>query len=236
MRPPWLFTVPVLPPAAFSTPETLSALPHSRKIFVFPGAGLLQELLFRITGCRCLGCWFFYLPFIVLRNQIANYKRRIPSFSFLVWKIRNWMASLLSYTEIAVEISAYPAIPLFNFIIANFRRAVKFSRHRARLSKTRRADRKSKTWKTYSRKGFKRRNWQGRIVSFGGQKMGVTFSTAHPIGLACQRGHLEIFCPCAARLFRPSSTGGSIIALGRSKPSCKHLRSPRSDGIIRIRK
>ena len=42
------------------------------------------------------------------------------------------MASLLSYTEIAVGISAYPAIPLFNFIIANFRRAVKFSRHRAR--------------------------------------------------------------------------------------------------------
>ena len=37
--------------------------------------------------------------------------------------------------------------------------------------------------------------------------MGVTFSTAHPIGLACQRGHLEIFGPCAARLFRPSSTG-----------------------------
>ena len=40
------------------------------------------------------------------------------------------MASLLSYTKMTVGTSAYPAIPLLNFIIADFRRAVKFSKHR----------------------------------------------------------------------------------------------------------
>ena len=38
------------------------------------------------------------------------------------------MASLLSYTKMATGISAYPTIPLF--IIEDFRRAVKFSKHR----------------------------------------------------------------------------------------------------------
>ena len=42
------------------------------------------------------------------------------------------MARLLSYTEMAVGISAYPAVFLFNFIIANFHMAVKFSTHKAR--------------------------------------------------------------------------------------------------------
>ena len=40
--------------------------------------------------------------------------------------------------------------------------------------------------------------------------MRVTFSTSHPIGLALQRGHLEIFNHCAARLFSHLSTGGGI--------------------------
>ena len=40
------------------------------------------------------------------------------------------MARLLSYTEMAVGISAYPAVSLLCFIIANFHMAVKFSKHR----------------------------------------------------------------------------------------------------------
>ena len=60
--------------------------------------------------------------------------------------------------------------------------------------------------------------------------MRVTFSTSRPIGLTCQRGHLEIVNSCATRLSRRLSTGGGITALGGSKTSCKHLRSPRSDG------
>ena len=51
------------------------------------------------------------------------------------------------------------------------------------------------------------------MFSFGGPKMGVTFSISHPIGLACQRGHLEICTPCATRLSKRLSAGGGIIAL-----------------------
>ena len=60
--------------------------------------------------------------------------------------------------------------------------------------------------------------------------MEVAFSIPRPVGLACQRGHLGIYSPYAARLSIRPSTGGGIITLGGSKTSCKHLCSPRQMG------
>lgn len=98
--------------AASSTPETLFVLPHSRKTFVSPGAEPLPELQPREAECRCHGRWVSCLPFIVLRNWFANYKRRIPSCSFLNLTIRDWVASLLTYMAFTARTAEHPVVSL----------------------------------------------------------------------------------------------------------------------------
>ena len=67
--------------AVASTPETPSALPRSRRIFVSPGAGLSPGPPPHGTGYRCHSHWFSSLPSADLRNQFT--KARSSSFRVL---------------------------------------------------------------------------------------------------------------------------------------------------------
>ena len=94
--------------------------------------------------------------------------------------------------------------------------------------------RKSEAQKANSRKGFGARTEQGRMISFYWPQMGVAFYISHPIGLACRRGHLEIFAPCATTLFSRSPAEGGIVGLGTVKTQFWHLFCPQIGTMNRL--